>query len=120
MVILKHVFPEPILNLPKADVPLEGVTAYLVQGDHTQIVFMEFEKDVEVPPHSHESQWELVIKGTVDLNLEGIKRTYRKGDSFFIPKGAIHAATVHAGYACVAFFNEARRYKKKEANRELK
>ncbi|MBU2700109.1 hypothetical protein Ga0466249_001201 [Sporomusaceae bacterium BoRhaA] len=43
------VFPEPILKLPEADIPLNGIKAYLSQGDNHQILFMEFNEDVELP-----------------------------------------------------------------------
>ena len=45
-----EIFPEPVLNLPEADIPLEGITAYLSQGDNHQIIFMKFQKDVDFPP----------------------------------------------------------------------
>lgn len=111
---MKSNFPDPIKELPEADIPLEGVKGYLVQGENDQIIFMEFEKEAEVHEHSHESQWEVIIEGKVDLVIEGRKRTYRKGDSFFIPKGAKHSAKVYAGYASIAFFNQKERYKKKK------
>jgi quercetin dioxygenase-like cupin family protein len=74
---------------------------------------MEFSKDVDIPKHSHDSQWELVVSGKVDLDINGIKKTYNQGDTFFIPKDVIHSARVYVGYASVAFFNEKQRYKKK-------
>ena len=106
-------FQEPILNLPEADIPLEGIEAHLLQGEKSQVVFMEFSKDVDIPEHSHESQWEIVVNGKVDLDVEGVKKTYKKGDTFFIPKDVKHSGKVYAGYASVAFFNEKQRYKKK-------
>ena len=74
---------------------------------------MEFEKDADIPEHSHDSQWEAVINGKVDLILNGKKKTYKKGDCFFIPKGTTHSAKVYKGYVSIAFFNEKERYKKK-------
>jgi hypothetical protein len=53
---MNQVFPDPIKNLPVADIPLDGSTAYLSQSDTHQILFMEFEKDVELPEHSHADQ----------------------------------------------------------------
>ena len=110
---MSNIFPEPILNLPKADIPLEGVKEYLSQGENDQVIFMEFEKDVDLPEHSHESQWEVVIEGKVDLVVEGHKQTFRKGERFFIPKGAKHSAKIYAGYTSIAFFNQKDRYKKR-------
>ena len=113
MNIMSSVFPKPILNLPEADIPLEGVKAYLSQGKNYQIIFMEFIKDVLIPEHSHESQWEIILEGKVDYWEEGIKYTYKKGDRFFIQKGKKHSAKVYAGYASIVFFNQKERYKKK-------
>ena len=111
---MSSIFPEPILNLPEAEISLEGVKAHLFQGEGEQVIFMEFEKDVEIPEHSHDSQWEIVVAGKVDYYEGGVKHTYTKGDRFYIPKGTKHSAKVYAGYASVAFFNQKERYKKKE------
>jgi len=110
---MSEIFPEPIRNLPQADIPIEGITSYLLQGEHQQVVFMSFDKDVSVPEHSHEAQWGVVVAGKVDLTIDGVGQTYSKGDSVFIPKGVKHSAKIHAGYADVSFFNEKDRYKVK-------
>ena len=111
---MASIFPEPILNLPEVDIPLEGVKAYLSQGENYQIIFMEFEKDAEIPEHSHESQWEIVLAGKVDYHGgDGVKHSYKQGDRFFIPKGKKHSARVYAGYASMVYFNQKERYKKK-------
>jgi len=39
---MDEVFPEPIRNLSEADIPLDGLTAYLSQSDTHQILFMQF------------------------------------------------------------------------------
>jgi len=108
-----EVFPKPIRNLPEADIPLEGLKAFLSQSDDHQILFMQFEKDVEIPEHSHESQWGVVLEGRIDLVIEGTKRTYTKGERVFIPNGAKHSARIYAGYADISFFNQKDRYKTK-------
>jgi len=110
---MKSIFPQPILNLTEVKVPFEGVNGYIVQGENEQVVFMEFEKDVDVPEHSHESQWEIVLEGKVDYYEDGIKHTYKKGDRFFVQKGKKHFAKVYAGYTCIMFFNQKDRYQKK-------
>ena len=110
---MSEMFPEPIRSLPQADVPLDGIKAYLSQGQDHQIVFWEFTEDVEVPEHSHEAQWGLVMAGKIDLTIDGVERTYSKGDSVFIPKGLKHSAKVYAGYADVSFFDQKDRYNTK-------
>lgn len=110
---MAETFSEPIRNLPEADIPLSGLKAYLSQSDGHQILFMEFDQDVEIPEHSRESQWGVVLEGRVDLTIEGVERTYTKGDRIFIPKGAVHSGKIHAGYADISFFNEQGCYKRK-------
>ena len=113
---MSEIFPEPIRNLPQADVPINGVKAYLSQSETHQIIFMEFSEDIEVPEHSHESQWGIVLAGKLDLTVDGVKRTYSKGDNYFIPKGVKHGAKIYAGYADITFFNQKDRYKAKSAD----
>jgi len=110
---MKDIFPESIRNLPQADIPLDGIIAYLSQAESHQILFMEFSEDAEVPEHSHEAQWGVVVAGKIDLTIDGVERTYSKGDSVFIPKGAKHSAKIYTGYADVSFFNQKDRYNTK-------
>ena len=110
---MSKIFPNIILNLPMADVPLEGAKAYLSQSANHQIIFLYFEKDVNLPEHSHEAQWEYVLNGKVDLITNGVKNTYKKGDNFFVPKGVKHSGKIYAGYTSIAFFNQKNRYNKK-------
>lgn len=107
---MKNIFPDPILLLPEADIPIDGVTAYLSQGENHQIIFMQFEKDADLPEHSHASQWGVVLEGRIDLIIDDIKKTYLKGDRYYIEKGVRHSGKIYAGYADMTFFNERSRY----------
>ena len=111
---MSNIFPKPITKLPEIDVSLEGLKTHLSQAENHQIVFMEFEKDVDIPEHSHESQWEMVVDGRVDVWIDGKLHSFKKEDSFYIPAGVKHHAKVYAGYTSIAFFNEKERYKKKK------
>lgn len=106
-------FPDIINNLPNADIPIDGLNSYLFQGENQQIVFMEFDNDIEVDEHSHEAQWGVVLEGEMNLNIAGVEITYKKGDSYFIPKGVMHSAKIKAGYKDVTLFNQKDRYNKK-------
>ena len=108
------VFPEPVRRLPEADIPIKGLRAYLSQGEDHQILFMEFSEDAELPEHSHEGQLGIVLEGRLDLTVDGVERTYVKGDRYFIPEGVRHSARVHAGYADVTFFDQRDRYRPKD------
>ncbi|MFW9882490.1 MAG: cupin domain-containing protein [Candidatus Thorarchaeota archaeon] len=108
-----EIFPEPISELPEADFPLEGITAYLAQGDTFQIIFMKFGKDVIFEEHSPESQWGVFLEGKIDLVIDGEKSQFKKGDRYFIPKGIRHSGKIYKGYADITYFNQKDRYKTK-------
>ena len=107
---MKTIFPEPILKLPQADIPIKGINSYLSQSDGHQILFMEFSEDADLPEHSHASQMGIVLEGKMDLTIDGVKNTYQKGDRMFIPDGIKHSAKIYAGYADITFFNQKDRY----------
>ena len=110
---MNKIFPAPIEKFPQADIPIDGVTAYLSQAENHQIIFMHFEKDIDLPEHSHESQWGIVLEGRIDLIINGVKKTYVKGDRYFIEKDVKHSGRIFAGYADMTFFNEKNRYNSK-------
>jgi quercetin dioxygenase-like cupin family protein len=110
---MSKIFPAPIQKLPLTDIPIPGVKAYLSQAETHQILFMEFSEDIEVPEHSHESQWGIVLEGKIELTIDGVHHVFEKGDNYFIPAGVVHSAKIYAGYADVTFFNQPDRYQKK-------
>lgn len=107
------IFPEPIRQLPQADIPLAGLTAYLSQADTHQILFMEFQNDVELPEHTHGAQMGFVVEGRIELIIGGEKHCFAKGDRYFIPEGVKHSGKIFSGYADVTFFAEPKRYSPK-------
>lgn len=107
------IFFEPIKNLPAADIPVDGCRAYLSQAENHQILFMQFDKDVNLSEHSHKAQAGFVLDGKIDLVIEGKQSTFVKGDRYYIPAGIKHSAKIYAGYADITFFDEADRYKTK-------
>ena len=108
---MEDIFPEPVRRLPEADIPLSGLRAYLSQAEDHQILFMEFEEDAELPEHSHEGQFAVVVEGRLDLTIGGVEHTFTRGDRYYIPAGVPHSARVHAGYADVTFFDQRERYR---------
>jgi len=103
-------FPEIISSLPQADIPIDGITPYLQQGSNQQVVFMSFDRDVSVPEHSHEAQWGVVLDGESELTIDGKKHVLRKGDTYYIPKGALHSGSLKPGYKDLTVFNQKDRY----------
>jgi len=106
-------WPEIITNLPEAEIPIEGLRSHLLQGQNQQIVFMSFEKDVEVPEHCHEAQWGVVLDGETELTIDDRKHRLDKGDTYFIPKDVQHSAKIKKGYKDLTLFNQKDRYKAK-------
>jgi quercetin dioxygenase-like cupin family protein len=102
-----------ITNLPEADIPIEGLSSHLLQGEKQQLVFMSFENDAEVPEHSHEAQWAVVLDGQIELTIGGRKHTFAKGDTYFIGKDVKHSARIRKGYKDLTLFNQKDRYKAK-------
>jgi len=110
---MSELFPEMIRALPEADIPIDGLKGYILQSDNHQILFMKCDENTEVPEHSHESHWSVVMEGKITLTIDGVKQSYTKGDSFFIPKDSKHSAKIYAGYTDITVFNENDRYKRK-------
>jgi len=108
-----HFFPEAIRALPHADIPFEGLSAYLSQSADHQIVFMHFAKDASVGEHSHAAQVGFVLQGRIELTAGGKTQVFQRGDMYSIPAGTPHAARIFAGYADITFFQEAQRYRRK-------
>lgn len=109
-------FPQAIEELPLADIPLKGSTAYLSQAKTHQILFMHFTEDVELPEHAHETQYGIVLEGKIDLVIDRKMSRFTKGDRYYIPAGVRHSGKIHAGYTDITFFNQKDRYQEKKSN----
>jgi quercetin dioxygenase-like cupin family protein len=104
-------YPAIISKLPKIDIVADEVNGYLLQGKDNQLVFFEFNKDTTIPRHSHGAQWGIVVDGEIRLTISGVEKTYRKGDSYYVPAGAEHSGVTFAGFKAIDFFDQADRYK---------
>jgi len=104
-------YPEIISKLPKINVPINGVKGYLLQGRDHQLVFFDFAESSTIPPHSHGAQWGIVVDGEIRLTISGAEKTYRKGDSYFIPAGTEHSGFTSAGFKAIDFFDQPNRYR---------
>lgn len=108
-------FPDIITKLPQADIPIETLKAFLVQGNDQQVLFMEFDSDTEVAEHSHEAQWGVVLDGEIELNINNKKHLFRKGDTYYIPKDVVHSAKIKKGYKDITLFDQKDRYNTKSS-----
>jgi len=107
-------FPTVITSLPEADMPFEGVKAWILQGDKHQLIFFEMQPVAIVPEHSHTyPQWGMLIEGEMKLTINGKTKTIKKGDEYLIPAQAKHRATFTTKTRVIDFFSEQTRYKAK-------
>ena len=110
----KKGFPEVITNLPEADITLEGVKAWIVQGNGQQLVFFEMEPSAKIPEHSHDyPQWGMVIEGKMQMAIDGKTRIYEKGDEYLVPARAKHSARYLSRVRVMDLFKENERYRAK-------
>ena len=105
-------YPNFITSFPRIDVPFpEGVVqTAVVKSDAGLVAFFTFLKDMELPAHAHGAQWGTVIEGEIELTIGGETMIYRPGDSYSIPAGVEHGATIKAGTRVIDVFEEADRY----------
>ncbi len=104
------VFSKIIDILPEADIPFQGIKGRILQGESSQLVFMEIEPIGEVPPHTHGAQWGVVIEGEMELTIDGKTRTCRKGDHYFIAAGVVHSALFNSKVFVIDYFEDRDRY----------
>src|SRR6202140_5774746 len=98
--------PEIITRLPEAEVPFPStkVKTSLLQSERGQLVFFQILKDVDLPAHSHKSQWGTVLEGQIELTIGGETRMYGPGGSYYIPAGGVHSGRLLAGAKIIDFF----------------
>jgi quercetin dioxygenase-like cupin family protein len=106
----KILYPPMIEKLPEIDLPVPGVRGRLLQAAEMQAVFFSVEATGEIPPHAHQAQWGVVLEGEMELTVDGITRRCGRGDSYFIPAGAVHAVRILSPLKALDVFDEPNRY----------
>jgi quercetin dioxygenase-like cupin family protein len=107
-------YPEILRDLPQIDIPLKGLRGWLLQSKDKQVVFFDIEPIGKVPPHTHCAQWGFVVEGEMSLTIGKETRVYRKGDWYYIPKGAVHSATFLTRVNAIDVFDDPERYQIKK------
>ncbi len=107
---MDELYPDSIKSLPRAIIPLPGVTGWVVQGPTSQVVFFEIEAGITIPSHSHCEQFGVVLEGEMALTIDGQTKTYQRGDSYHIPAGVVHSAEFKTKVCALDFFTEPNRY----------
>ena len=107
---IDSIYPEMIQNLPDADISFNGVEGKLLQGKDHQVVFFGIDAIGVVAEHSHGAQWGVVFEGEMDLTIDGVTKTFKKGDHYFIPSGVMHSANFKKRTQVMDFFEDKNRY----------
>ncbi|MEO3414766.1 cupin domain-containing protein [Roseovarius sp. CAU 1744] len=109
-------FPDFIKAFPGIEIPFpdDVVQTAVVRSDAGLVVFFSFLKDMELPLHAHGAQWGTVIEGEIELTIAGETKVYRPGDSYSIPTGAEHGASIRSGTKVIDVFEEPDRYPLKD------
>ena len=97
-------FPEFVTALPEPDSPLEGLRAWMLQGERAMAMFFELPDGVDVPEHRHGAQWGVVLEGRLNFTIGGETKTYVRGDTYYVPAGIPHLAVIHPGYVGIDVF----------------
>ena len=111
---MKNIFPEMINSLPEADIEFKGVKGWISQSKDHQMVFLEIDPIGKVAEHYHGAQWGIIIEGEMELTIGGVKKTYKKGDTYYIPDGVLHSAEFRNKTWALDFFADKNRYKPKK------
>jgi len=107
-------FPKMITDLPEADIALEGVRGWIVQGTGHQLVFFEMQPSAKIPEHNHDyPQWGFVIEGKMEMTIDGRAKVYEKGDEYLVPARAKHSARYLTKVRVMDLFKENTRYRAK-------
>ena len=85
----------------------------MTMSDHEP--FAEFIRRVEVPEHAHGAQWGVVLEGSLEFTIGGETKTYRRGDTYFVPDSVAHSAVIHPGFVGIDVFADADRYTARKA-----
>lgn len=105
-------FPAFIRAFPALDIPFpeDVVEARAIRSDAGLVVFFSFQKDFEIPEHSHKWQWGTLISGEIEMTIDGTVHTFGPGDTWDLPTGVPHSARIKAGTVAIDVFEEADRY----------
>lgn len=101
-------WPDFVTRLPRAEVPVPGLDARVVDdGDH-QVALFDFAEAGTVPEHTHADKWGVVVTGQMVLTVDGTTSIVGPGDTYFVSAGVPHGANVEAGSRIIEIFAEQR------------
>jgi len=105
------IWPTEILNLPKVEVPVSGVTGHTIRNAEKQVTFFSFAEGTVMPDHSHAAQWGYLVSGEMTLQMEGRTELFESGDIYHIPAGVSHRASFSRDSFVIDMGDDPERYK---------
>ena len=106
-------FPSFVQLLPEAELPAPGLRGWLLQGDTGQVLYHESDAEVDLPEHAHGEQWGVILRGRMELTIEGRIRILTRGDTYHVPAGARHRVHLFPGFRAVEHVGERNGYRVK-------
>lgn len=80
--------------------PGAGVEMQTIHGDRMTLVFFHLQTGGAIPEHHHpHEQLGTVLSGTLELTIDGRRRTLSKGDAYHVPSDVIHSGRCLEGPA---------------------
>jgi quercetin dioxygenase-like cupin family protein len=107
------ILPEMITKLPEIETPADSVKGYLIQGESNQSIFFIVKAGTFLPEHAHAAQWGIVIEGEFEIAFGNEKKTYRKGDTYFVPEGTPHSGKYITDVVSFDVFDDKSKFKVK-------
>ena len=109
----ENLYPEFIKKLPEADLPIEKVVGYLLQGNRGQICFLILNPALKSPNIHMAINGGVVLEGELSLTIGEETKRMAKGDSYYISAGVVHSAKFDQACKVLDFFEDADRYQPK-------
>ena len=109
-------FPAFVAKLPQADLMIPGLRGWLLQGEVGQVLYQESDVEVDLPEHAHGEHWGVVLRGRMELTVEGRIRVFTRGDMYHIPEGARHRTHLFPGFRSVEHLAERDGYRIKKSH----
>jgi quercetin dioxygenase-like cupin family protein len=80
-----------------------------VHGDKTLMAEFRLDRDTVLPMHSHpHEQTGYLVSGSMTLTIDGVEHRVEPGDSWTIPGGLPHGASIHEDSLAIEVFSPVR------------
>ena len=102
-------FPEFFDRLAKLDIP-DGSARAWAMTDRAQVLFYEVHEGGGADDLADAAEWGLILEGQVDITIDGVTTSYRKGDTYYIPAGVPNHKYNHPGVIGIDVFDQPDRF----------